>query len=248
MAPVWPLSPVADWTVNIRLWPRAVPERKSGRRSSLNVTKHSAVTNGYLQNGRFLNRFSLHNTALGGDSQTLPILSTQSLPNSLLKPTGAYRMMFGDDFDGVRITASGAEIKLVPGGSGKRAMAQDMAEVMTSLGQSECLAVGHDRGARVTHRMALDYPDRVKKACLMDIAPTYQMFRATDQHLATGYYYWFILIQPDGLPEHLIGADPAYYLTEKRNRWSAPGAALADETVAEYTPCFSNPEASQASW
>jgi haloacetate dehalogenase len=129
----------------------------------------------------------------------------------------------------------------------KRAMAQDMVEVMASFGYREFFVAGHDRGARVTHRLALDHAEKVKKACVMDIAPTYHMFKTTDQHFATGYYHWFFLIQPDGLPEHMIGADPAYYLTEKLKRWSAPGAEFADEAVAEYLRCFSKPEAIHAS-
>ncbi len=129
----------------------------------------------------------------------------------------------------------------------KRAMAQDMVEVMASLGYSEFFVAGHDRGARVTHRMALDYPYRIKKACVMDIAPTHYMFKHTDQHFATGYYHWFFLIQPNGLPERMIGADPAYYLTEKIKRWSAPGEVFADAAVAEYIRCFSQPETIHAS-
>ncbi|HBR99254.1 MAG TPA: alpha/beta hydrolase [Gammaproteobacteria bacterium] len=129
----------------------------------------------------------------------------------------------------------------------KRAMAQDMVEVMASLGYKEFFVAGHDRGARVAHRMALDYPDSVKKVCVMDIAPTHHMFKATDQHFATGYYHWFFLIQPDGLPERMIGADPAYYLHEKLQRWSAPGAVFAEEAVAEYARCFATPEAIHAS-
>ena len=81
----------------------------------------------------------------------------------------------------------------------------------------------------------------------MDIAPTHHMFKTVDQHFATGYYHWFFLIQPDGLPEHLIGADPAYYLTEKLKRWSAPGAVFAHEAVVEYVRCFSMPESIHAS-
>ncbi len=129
----------------------------------------------------------------------------------------------------------------------KRAMAQDMIEVMASLGYSEFFVAGHDRGARVAHRMALDYPDKIIKACVMDIAPTYHMFKTTDQNFATGYYHWFFLIQPDGLPEHMINADPAYYLTEKLKRWSAPNMKFADEAVTEYIRCFSKPEVVHAS-
>ncbi|MBU77796.1 MULTISPECIES: alpha/beta fold hydrolase [Gammaproteobacteria] len=129
----------------------------------------------------------------------------------------------------------------------KRVMAQDMIEVMDALGYDQFFVAGHDRGARVTHRMALDYPDRIKKACVMDIAPTHHMFNTTDQSFATGYYHWFFLIQPDGLPERMINADPAYYLTEKLKRWSAPDATFSDEAVAEYIRCFSMPQTIHAS-
>jgi haloacetate dehalogenase len=129
----------------------------------------------------------------------------------------------------------------------KRAMAQDMVEVMAHLGYQGFFVAGHDRGARVTHRLALDYPEKIKKACVMDIVPTYHMFKTADRHFATGYYHWFFLIQPDGLPEQMIGSNPAYYLTEKLKRWSAPGAEFADDAVAEYVRCFSNPETIHAS-
>ena len=122
----------------------------------------------------------------------------------------------------------------------KRAMAQDMVAVMARLGYQRFQVAGHDRGARVAHRLALDHPDRVERLCVMDILPTHYMFRHTDQHFATGYYHWFFLIQPDGLPERMIGADPGYYLGEKLRRWSAPGAVFAPEAVAEYLRCFAH--------
>ena len=129
----------------------------------------------------------------------------------------------------------------------KRAMGVDMIDVMSYFGYSDFFLVGHDRGARVAHRMALDYPERINRICVMDIVPTLHMFRTTDQQFSTGYYHWFFLIQPDGLPEHLIGSDPAYYLREKLKRWSAPGATFANEAVAEYLRCFCQPESIHAS-
>ncbi len=129
----------------------------------------------------------------------------------------------------------------------KRAMAQDMIELMDSLGHQEFFVAGHDRGARVTHRMVLDHPSRVKKACVMDIAPTSHMFSSTNQNFATGYYHWFFLIQPDDLPEKMIGDDPAYYLSEKLKRWSAPGMEFNPEAVDEYIRCFSKPDSIHAS-
>lgn len=129
----------------------------------------------------------------------------------------------------------------------KRAMAADMAEVMKELGHEQFLVAGHDRGARVAHRMALDYPDRVSRACVMDIAPTLHMFTHTDQQFATGYYHWFFLIQPDGLPERMIGHEPGYYLTEKLKRWSGSEAQFDPDALQEYVRCFSDPAAIHAS-
>ena len=124
----------------------------------------------------------------------------------------------------------------------KKTMAKDMLELMKTLGFSEFYVAGHDRGARVTHRMCLDYPKNILKACVMDIAPTYHMFENTDQNFATGYYHWFFLIQPDNLPETMISENPDYYLLEKLKRWSAKDIAFEEkfdkEAVDEYIECF----------
>jgi len=129
----------------------------------------------------------------------------------------------------------------------KRVMASDVVEVMGKLGYDKFIVAGHDRGGRVVHRMCLDFPEKVLKACVMDIAPTHTMFKSTDQNFATGYYHWFFLIQPDGLPEKLIGNDPEYYLREKLRRWSGEPAMFDEEAVNEYIMCFSKPEAINAS-
>jgi len=129
----------------------------------------------------------------------------------------------------------------------KRTMALDMVELMRELGFEQFAVAGHDRGARVAHRMALDHPAAVTKLCVMDIAPTLHMFDHTDQHFASGYYHWFFLIQPDGLPEKMIGDDPGWYLQEKLKRWSGPDAHFDPAVVAEYVRCFKDPAAIHAS-
>jgi len=129
----------------------------------------------------------------------------------------------------------------------KRAMAQDMVELMSAMGFERFAMAGHDRGARVGHRLALDHPKRLTRLCVMDIAPTLHMFDHTDQAFATGYYHWFFLIQPDGLPERLIGNDAGYYLREKLRRWSAPGAHFDPSVVDEYVRCFGTPAGVHAS-
>jgi haloacetate dehalogenase len=125
----------------------------------------------------------------------------------------------------------------------KRAMARDMVEVMAALGFERFMVAGHDRGGRVTHRMCLDHPDRVSHAAVLDIVPTLTVFRSTDQAIATGYYHWFFLIQPEPLPERLIGGDPVFYLHSKLGRWSGEKSAgfVAPAALAEYERCFEDP-------
>lgn len=125
----------------------------------------------------------------------------------------------------------------------KRAMAQDMVEVMAELGFERFALAGHDRGARVTHRLCLDHPDRVTRAAVLDIVPTRTVFRAISQTIATGYYHWFFLIQPEPLPERLIGADPLFYLQSKLGQWSGGKNAsfVGPAALAEYERCFADP-------
>jgi haloacetate dehalogenase len=129
----------------------------------------------------------------------------------------------------------------------KRAMAQDQAEVMTALGFERFCVVGHDRGARVTHRLLLDHGARVDKAAVLDIAPTLDMYQRTDRDFAEAYYHWFFLIQPFDLPERMIGADPDYYLEKKIGKWSKTGGCFDPEALAEYKRCFRDPATIHAS-
>ncbi|SPJ18144.1 Haloacetate dehalogenase H-1 [Burkholderiales bacterium] len=130
----------------------------------------------------------------------------------------------------------------------KRAMAQDMVDLMTALGHEHFHVAGHDRGARVTHRLCLDHQARVISACVMDIAPTLTTFAMTNQALATAYFHWFFLIQPYPLPERMIGVDPEFWLKGCLSRWSMGNEpAFSPEAVAEYVRCFSDPEAIRAS-
>jgi haloacetate dehalogenase len=120
----------------------------------------------------------------------------------------------------------------------KRVMAQDQVEVMQSLGFTEFAVVGHDRGARVAHRMALDHEEKINKLALLDIIPTRTAFANVDKEMATAVFNWFFSIQPDGLPERLIGAEAAFYLRWILDHWSGKKNALAEEAVAEYQRCF----------
>ncbi|WP_299934319.1 alpha/beta hydrolase [uncultured Pelagimonas sp.] len=124
----------------------------------------------------------------------------------------------------------------------KRAMATDIAELMTILGHDQFCVAGHDRGARVAHRLARDYGDRIKAVSFLDIAPTEYMYAQTDQRFATAYYHWFFLIQSAPFPETLIGHDPDYYLNSKLKAWSKDiPAAFDPAAVKEYMRCFRDP-------
>jgi len=120
----------------------------------------------------------------------------------------------------------------------KRTMAADQAAVMDSLGYDSFAVVGHDRGGRVGHRLALDNPDRVTRLAVLDIVPTRHVFGTVGQDLATAYYHWFFFIQPYDLPETLIGADPSYYLRKKLGGWGTSLETFAPEALTEYERCF----------
>lgn len=124
----------------------------------------------------------------------------------------------------------------------KRAMAADMAALMGRLGHSRFFVAGHDRGGRVAHRMARDYPHAVRRVAVIDIAPTASMYRQTDMRFATAYYHWFFLIQPAPLPERLIAADAKFYLRAKSGAWSGASNPFTDDAFADYLRCFRRPE------
>ncbi|MFC9664692.1 alpha/beta fold hydrolase [Nocardia sp. NPDC127606] len=129
----------------------------------------------------------------------------------------------------------------------KRAMAADQVGLMTALGHDRFAIIGHDRGARVTHRLCLDHPERVDRAAVLDIAPTRHVFANVDRAMATVYDHWFFLAEEPDLPEVLIGGAPEYFLRRKLRQWSGPAAIFDEAAVSEYVRCFSDPEAIRAS-
>jgi haloacetate dehalogenase len=132
----------------------------------------------------------------------------------------------------------------------KRVMALDVCELMTVLDRPQFFLCGHDRGARVSHRLALDHPNRVRKLCLIDIAPTLDMYDGAGNSyfaFAKNYYHWFHLIQPAPLPEKMIGADARFYLHAKLGAWGAGGLAYIEkQALAEYERCFCRAESIHA--
>lgn len=127
------------------------------------------------------------------------------------------------------------------GQASKREMAQDMVDVMTTLNIDTFYLCGHDRGGRVAHRLALDHSARVQKLCVMDIAPTLDMYNATNMDFARAYYHWFHLIQPSPLPENMVHSDWKNYLHAKLGGWGSAGLGYIEaQALAEYERCFAS--------
>lgn len=124
----------------------------------------------------------------------------------------------------------------------KRAMARDQVAVMRHLGFERFAVAGHDRGARVAYRLALDHPERVRKLAVLDIVPTGEALRRIDTAMAFGYWVWFFLAQPDGLPERVIGNDPRFFLDHMLDGWSAVPGAFPAAIRRAYLRNFSDPE------
>lgn len=129
----------------------------------------------------------------------------------------------------------------------KRAMARDQYALMHSLGFDRFAVVGHDRGARVAHRLALDAPEAVDRLAVLDIVPTLHMFDHVDRAMASTYFHWFFLALRNGLPESLISADPRTWLRSRFTGRNAGGRPIDPEAYAEYERCFLSPGAIEAS-
>jgi haloacetate dehalogenase len=120
----------------------------------------------------------------------------------------------------------------------KRVMARDQVELMRGLGFDRFAVVGHDRGARVARRMALDHSGTVTRLAVLDIVPTKTIYETLDRERALTVWRYFFLAQPADLPERLIGADPEGYLRWTLDEWCRTAGAFSGEAIAEYRRCF----------
>lgn len=127
----------------------------------------------------------------------------------------------------------------------KRSMAADQHALMKSLGFGQFFLLGHDRGGRVSHRLAMDFPESVLRLMVLDISPTLKMYDNTTMEFAKGYWHWFFLIQPEPVPETMIGANPEYWLKNHMGRHAGTGI-FSPERWAEYLAGASNSESMHA--
>jgi haloacetate dehalogenase len=123
----------------------------------------------------------------------------------------------------------------------KRAMARDMVTVMAELGFPKFSVAGHDRGARVAYRLALDHPAKIVRLAVLDIVPTGESWQRADARLTTSYWPWSLLAQPELLPERLIGAAPDAVVDDAIGNWGSPPQAFDSGVREAYVKALSDP-------
>ena len=114
---------------------------------------------------------------------------------------------------------------------------------MNQLGHREFQVIGHDRGGRTGHRMALDHGDVVQSLAVMDIVPTYAMFMETNHLVSGAYWHWYFLSQPAPFPERLIANDPDFFYETCRVGWGATSIDdFEADMLADYRRCWRSRE------
>jgi len=119
-------------------------------------------------------------------------------------------------------------------GYSKRELAAEVVGLMDALGHERFAVVGHDRGARVAYRLALDHPDRVGRAAVLNVVPTVDQFERMGAGPSLGYWPWFLLAQPAPFPERLLGVDPAAVVDHALDTWTGRPDAIDAEARAAY--------------
>ncbi len=118
-----------------------------------------------------------------------------------------------------------------------RRMAQDQVDVMAHLGFKQFFVVGHDRGARTAHRLALDHPDKALKLAVMDILPSYHIWTHVSKEWAINSYHWQFMAQPYDFPERLLKGNEEYYIRKKLMKQGLGKGGFTEEEIREYVRC-----------
>jgi haloacetate dehalogenase len=193
------------------------------------------------------------NTVHGGNRNGAPLLLLHGIPETHVCWRKVAPVLARDHYV-VMTDLRGYGDSGKPAGGGdhfaysKRAMAQDQIEVMKHLGFDKFDLVGHDRGGRAAHRLALDHPQALNRLVILDIVPTHLLYRSITQEFATVFYHWFLMVQPPPFPETLVQNSAEYFL--KCTLLWLGGSKLTDplpdwigaEVFAEYLRTFRQPE------
>jgi haloacetate dehalogenase len=190
------------------------------------------------------------NAVYGGKGS--PVLLLHGIPETHVLWRKVAPLLAQDHFLVITDLRGYGDSSKPPGGAdhfaySKRAMAQDQVEVMKHLGFDKFALIGHDRGGRVAHRMALDHPEVLTKLAILDIVPTYTLYQSITKEFATIFYHWFLMVQPAPFPETLLGNSAEYFLTSTL-LWLG-GHALGEPVpdwvgsaaFREYLRCFRDP-------
>jgi haloacetate dehalogenase len=121
----------------------------------------------------------------------------------------------------------------------KKTMAKDQMLLMKKLGYNNFYCVGHDRGARVFHRAALDFPKKIKKLILIDIVPTLHIYNNLNKSIAESFFHWFFLSQKKPLPENIINKNKKFYIESMLGRLSNANNFLEKKIIETYIKKFS---------
>jgi len=157
------------------------------------------------------------NTVYGGNRNGSPLLLLHGIPETHVLWRKVAPALAQDYFVVMTDLRGYGDSSKPPGGAdhfaySKRAMAQDQVEVMKHLGFERFALVGHDRGGRAAHRLALDHPEILTKLVILDIVPTYMLYEHVTQEFATIFYHWFLLVQPPPFPETIVQNSAEYFL------------------------------------
>jgi haloacetate dehalogenase len=186
------------------------------------------------------------NCAVGGSGRGEPVLLLHGYPeNHLMWHQVAPALARDHTVVLADLRGYGDSGKPVPDAAGevysKRSMARDQVGLMRQLGFTAFQLVGHDRGARVSHRLVLDHPDAVTRLAVLDIVPTRHILHHVTRTMAMAYYHWFFLPVGNGIPEHMIGADPEFWIRSIVGPLLGPGASLDKAVMDDYIRCFTDP-------
>lgn len=148
-----------------------------------------------------------------------------------------YRVVIPDlpGYGESRVTAA------LPGAGAKRRMAASLHAMMQTLGHENYIVIGHDRGGRVAYRMALDFPQSVKALVSVTVVPTPEMWEGANKAFGMGAWHWFMMAQPEPLPETLLAADPRFFIDHTLEKMAHGLHRLDPHALADYRAAFDNP-------
>jgi haloacetate dehalogenase len=157
------------------------------------------------------------NTVYGGNRNGAPLLLLHGIPETHVLWRKVVPALMRDYFIVMTDLRGYGDSSKPPGGEdhfaySKREMAKDQVEVMRYLGFEKFALVGHDRGGRAAHRLALDHPEALSKLVILDIVPTHLLYQRITKEFATIFYHWFLLVQPAPFPETLLERSAEYFL------------------------------------